>query len=61
MDILYDTTIDAFKIKSNKPIILDGDITIRNTNNILKVDPTIYGYSRVATSDNNINNFYNVC
>lgn len=61
MDILYDTTIDAFKIKSNKPIILDGDITIRNTNNILKVDPTIYGYSRVATSDNNINNFYNIC
>lgn len=61
MDILYDSTIDAFKIKSNKPIILDGDITVRNTKKILGVDPTVYGYSRVVTSDNNINNFYNIC
>ena len=61
MDILYDSTIDAFKIKSNKPIILDGDITVRNTNKTLGIDPTVYGYSRVATSDNNINNFYNIC
>ena len=61
MDILYDSTIDAFKIKSNKPIILDGDITVRNTNKTLGVDPTVYGYSRVVTSDNNINNFYNIC
>lgn len=61
MDILYDSTIDAFKIKSNKPIILDGDITVRNTNKTLGVDPVVYGYSRVVTSDNNINNFYNIC
>lgn len=61
MDILYDSTIDAFKIKSNKPIILDGDITVRNSNKTLGVDPTVYGYTRVVTSDNNINNFYNIC
>ena len=61
MDILYDSTIDAFKIKSNKPIILDGDITVRNSSKTLGIDPTVYGYSRVVTLDNNINNFYNIC
>ena len=46
---------------NNNMDILYGDITVRNTNKTLGIDPTVYGYSRVVTSDNNINNFYNIC